>query len=541
MGFEANQGLVGQKLGQYQIESILGRGGMGTVYRGTHEKIGRIAAIKVLSDALALNDEFVSRFVNEAKVVNNIRHKSIIDIVEFIEEDNPRRVAYIMELVEGPTLTELLKSRPLNLVEAVNIAIQIASAMKAVHAVGVIHRDLKPDNILIDDSDDLDLTQAGSIRILDFGIAKLTGAENVGHRTATGAIIGTPVYMAPEQASIHEITTACDVFAVGEILYELVTGKRIFTGDNMQILRAKVRGDMPQIAIQATGTSEQDLALAQALEVLVRDCLEYRPESRIDMEAVYDRLKELRESLQPMVRSASMATITPRAVSSEALSASGTGDKPELNSAAFQTNSITASGLLERASSPNFLKWGIIALALSVSIVLTAQWMYDGKTKAPTRVLKAKQQQVKAKDDAVAIPVEMISVQVTSEPLGALLIEPDSRQELGITPMAVEVTSGKTKKLEVRAKGYQTKFVALDGESRSVKLVLNRLVIKKPSRPAANSANNESKKTATPQNRPPVQPKKPVQKQPKKVYKPPAKKPPAPAMKKGEVPKWSDW
>ena len=160
MGFEKHTGLVGQTLGSYRLESVLGRGGMGTVYRGTHEKIGRVAAIKVLSDALASNEEFVSRFVNEAKVVNNIRHKSIIDIVEFIEEEQPRRVAYVMELIEGPTLQDQLKQGPLNIIEALNVGMQIASAMKAVHAVGVIHRDLKPENILIDASEDGDLSQS---------------------------------------------------------------------------------------------------------------------------------------------------------------------------------------------------------------------------------------------------------------------------------------------------------------------------------------------------------------------------------------------
>src|SRR5262245_52777050 len=140
---------LGAVLGGYQLDEVIGTGGMGAVYRATHVKLGRKAAIKVLSESLAGDPAYVSRFFHEARVVNEVGHPNIIDIIDFIETESPRRVAYVMELVEGPPLSKLLQVRRLSVRQSLNLTLQVLDALAAVHRINVIHRDLKPDNLLV--------------------------------------------------------------------------------------------------------------------------------------------------------------------------------------------------------------------------------------------------------------------------------------------------------------------------------------------------------------------------------------------------------
>lgn len=236
---------LGTVVGGYRLESVLGTGGMGAVYRATHLRLGRKAAVKVLSEALSADPTYVSRFFQEARVVNEVGHPNIIDIVDFIDgEGSPKRVAYVMELVEGPPLSRVLAQRPLTTRQSLNIALQLLDALAAVHRINVIHRDLKPDNILVVGSLDTDLSDRPAIKVLDFGIAKVNDQSAQQHRTNTGMMLGTPAYMAPEQAAGESVSAGTDIYAVGEILYEMLAGARLFIGPNMKILRLKV-GEIP--------------------------------------------------------------------------------------------------------------------------------------------------------------------------------------------------------------------------------------------------------------------------------------------------------
>ena len=216
-------------LGSYRILHELSTGGMGTVYRAQHVLLGRPAAVKLLRRDLTTSPELVQRFVNEARAVTACKHPGIVEVYDFgYTEDGHAFI--VMEFLEGESLGRRLARLRLTEIEAAAIAAGIASALKAAHRVGVIHRDLKPDNVfLVPDPDGgLDRT-----KVLDFGIAKLAdGAPSSSQNTQTGALIGTPLYMAPEQArAAAAIDHRADLYSLGCILYHMLVGRPPFVAE----------------------------------------------------------------------------------------------------------------------------------------------------------------------------------------------------------------------------------------------------------------------------------------------------------------------
>lgn len=277
---------LGEVIGAYRLERVIGQGGMGCVYAAVHSRLGRRAAVKVLSGALAADSSYVSRFFHEAKIVNDIQHPNIIDIIDFIEQKEPLRVAYVMELLSGPSLGASLKVRRLSWVQAANIGLQLAGALEAVHNVGVVHRDLKPDNIIIITPLAMDLSLRPSIKVLDFGIAKSSDPD-LDHHTAPGAMIGTPMYMAPEQVIGAAVSPATDVYAFGEILYEMLAGKRLFSGDVPTVLAMKMRHEIPEARLA------EETPGRERLEALIRGCVAAKPSDRPSLAAAVGILLEL--------------------------------------------------------------------------------------------------------------------------------------------------------------------------------------------------------------------------------------------------------
>jgi serine/threonine-protein kinase len=230
------QKLVGKVMeGKYKILRVLGEGGMGVVYEANHTLIGRRLAVKVLHPDVSTMDDLVERFYNEARTAAAIGHEHIIEITDMGSHNGAPFI--VMEFLEGHALTDLMQERVFSMDEAVAISLQVLDALNAVHAAGVIHRDLKPDNVHI-------LNKAGRqfVKILDFGISKLKTPEVQDmHLTRTGTVLGTPYYMAPEQAAgkkdqDHRI----DIYAAGVILYEMLTGALPYTGDNYNALLAAI-------------------------------------------------------------------------------------------------------------------------------------------------------------------------------------------------------------------------------------------------------------------------------------------------------------
>jgi serine/threonine-protein kinase len=222
--------MIGQAVGSYVITSLLGEGGMGKVYLARHTLIGRKAAVKILNPDIASDEEAVSRFFTEARLVNDIRHPNIVEITDFGQFSS--FYCIVMELLEGETLAARLhRSRTLDEATVVRIFRQVTSALGAAHEQGMVHRDVKPENIFLRNHPDY----PDFVKVLDFGIAKLlTTNSAVGHHTKTGTVIGTPAYMSPEQClGEASLDLRSDIYSLGVVLYEALTGRQPFVGDTL--------------------------------------------------------------------------------------------------------------------------------------------------------------------------------------------------------------------------------------------------------------------------------------------------------------------
>ncbi len=231
-------GLVGQKIDVYEIVRLLGKGGMGEVYEARHTLIGRTCAIKVLSPDENMTEELLARMVREARAASMLGHPNIVQIYDF-RMDSSGRFFMAMELLEGRSLADLMSEHHTFTSKiAASITLQILSALAAAHAKGVVHRDLKPDNIFLA----TDSTGNAKVKLLDFGISKFTSKVAGDMRlTQTGAVLGTPYYMSPEQAEGRkDLDTRSDLWSCGTILYEMVTGRVPFYGESYNQVMAAI-------------------------------------------------------------------------------------------------------------------------------------------------------------------------------------------------------------------------------------------------------------------------------------------------------------
>jgi eukaryotic-like serine/threonine-protein kinase len=230
--------LLGTTLaGKYRIDERLSEGGMGTVYRGTHVLMEKTVAVKVLRPALAADEKIVARFSREARAASRISHPNALSVTDFGEDENGN-VFLVMEFLSGKTLKQLIRDEgPLPLSRVVDITRQVGDALNAAHSQGVVHRDLKSDNIML-----LDTTSGDHAKVLDFGIAKINepdGAVDT-NLTAPNLVIGTPQYMSPEQCSQDsEVDARSDIYAFGVILYEMLVGHVPFSGDSPTMVMMK--------------------------------------------------------------------------------------------------------------------------------------------------------------------------------------------------------------------------------------------------------------------------------------------------------------
>ena len=252
-----------EKLGPYQIENPIGRGGMGTVYRGVNGDTGEPAAVKVLSSLLAADEAFRERFNAEIETLRALKHPNIVQLYGYGEQDG--HVFFAMELVEGTSLEEELQNgRRLEWRETLRIGVEVCRALKHAHDCGVIHRDLKPANLL--------LTQDEQIKLTDFGIAKLFGHSQM---TALGGVLGTADYMAPEQAEGRPVTPRSDLYSLGSVLYALLTGRPPFRGKSMGEVLHLLRYAEPK------PVRNRNPEVPAALEKIIIQLLEKDPRKRI--------------------------------------------------------------------------------------------------------------------------------------------------------------------------------------------------------------------------------------------------------------------
>ena len=265
----------GTRVGAYQVTAHIGEGGMGEVYRATDTVLGRSVAIKILPESFASDPERLARFELEAKTLASLNHPNIAQIYGFEKaNDIP---ALVMELVEGPTLAERLAGGAMPIAEALEVAKQMADGLEAAHEKGIVHRDLKPANVKI--------TLQGTVKILDFGLAAVTRGSAPNDVSAThsptlmlatsaGVIMGTVAYMSPEQASGKPVDKRADIWAFGVVLWEMLTGKRLFEGETASHTMAFVLTKEPDWAVLPP-------SIPEPVRRMLRRCLEKAPRRRL--------------------------------------------------------------------------------------------------------------------------------------------------------------------------------------------------------------------------------------------------------------------
>ncbi|HEY6105026.1 MAG TPA: serine/threonine-protein kinase, partial [Anaeromyxobacteraceae bacterium] len=267
----ASPGLIGVILGdRYRLLSRIGEGGMGTVYLAEHVALGKRVAVKVLRLEYSRDEELVRRFEQEARAASQIGHENIVDVMDFGRTPG-RSLYFVMEALEGESLARLIhRGGALPVDRALGVLSQICRALGAAHARGVVHRDLKPENVLLvarDDGTDL-------VKVLDFGISKTHGVPDGGRITRAGSIIGTPEYMAPEQAMATAVDHRCDVYAFGVLAYEMFTGSLPFQGETPLATLLKHQGEPPE------PPTRRRPDLPPEAEAMVLRALVKRPEGR---------------------------------------------------------------------------------------------------------------------------------------------------------------------------------------------------------------------------------------------------------------------
>jgi serine/threonine-protein kinase len=457
--------LIGSKVGNYRLVKQLGAGGMGVVYSAEHELMGKMAAVKLLLPELSAHQDIVGRFFNEAKAATKIQHPGIVDVYDFGYHASGH--AYIvMEFLQGQSLTELLK-QGLQFGRAVDIAWQLASALGAAHKRGIVHRDIKPDNIFV--VPDPATPTGDRVKVLDFGIAKLSADDGVSMKTRTGTVMGTPVYMSPEQCrGSGEIDHRSDIYSMGVIMYEMACGQPPFVRNGFgELITA-------HIIEEPTPLSEVNPSVPGTFDAVVMKCLEKEPQAR------YQSTAEIE---------AELGAINPEAMTNvtkipAVQRAGGTGRSklrsnrslrsmaPKAGDGAFQ---ITSPGLGPESPTAFELpptgggKKKMIGVGVGVLVAagIGVAVMSGGKDKpAPAPAPVAAPAPVRAPDPGVPA----VKIQVASTPAGASVLRAEDGAFLGRTPYQASFPkSSKELTLVVRQEGYEDQRVVLplveDGKS----------------------------------------------------------------------------
>jgi serine/threonine-protein kinase len=427
--------VIGERYGNYQAISLLGEGGMGAVYLAEHPGIGRRVAVKVLRSEMDHDPQLLTRFLNEARAANAIRHPNIIEVLD--SGTTPRGASYlVMELLEGEALSARIKrlSR-LDEKSAIEIAMQTALGLGAAHAKGITHRDLKPDNLfIIPEPTDVGRER---VKILDFGIAKLHKLAGDSLKTRTGTLMGTPIYMSPEQClGTREVDHRSDVYSLGVILFELLAGRPPFVSEGFgELLSMHLHEPPPslrELAPQVTPQTEQ----------VVLRMLAKKPEAR------FSSMAEVRAAL-------AAAGKLPNAISPEhkvgttdpfgggqTLAAQTGQPKPKT----VPPTTLTPGGMVREAIPGTTIKvakksWLVVGIGATVVVAAAvAAVALRNPPAPPTPAVRPAPPPAPAPPPPAKAPTT-VRVRLESTPAGARVVRVRDGVVLGTTPETIELQS----------------------------------------------------------------------------------------------------
>jgi serine/threonine protein kinase len=342
--------LTGKQFGPYRIMGPLGEGGMASVYKAYQPSVDRYVAIKVLPRQFADDPQFFGRFEREAKVLAKLQHPHILPVHDYGQTDNYTYI--VMPFVESGDLSDIIGQKRLSLAETTRIISQIGDALDYAHSQGIIHRDIKPSNILVD--------QRGNCLLTDFGIAKMVEGSTE-RLTVTGGIIGTPAYMSPEQGLGQTLDGRSDIYALGVILYEMITGQVPFDAETPMAVMIKHIYDPLQ------PPREFDAAIPESIERVVLKAMAKQPEDR------FMRAGDMVQALQAAVHTAE--TVVPAAPDATIAVNADTADQTlELSSAKVSQGDIpppvSTAGATSQTGSNPLLLWGGLGLMMLLVVIV---------------------------------------------------------------------------------------------------------------------------------------------------------------------------
>jgi serine/threonine protein kinase/TolA-binding protein len=424
--------LVGQTLGHYKILDQLGAGGMGVVYRAQDTKLGRQVALKVLpTSSNSASDEAVERFRREARTASSLNHQNICTIYSFDEHEGQLYLA--MELLDGEPLDRRLSGRPLDLRQMLDISAQVADALDAAHAEGILHRDVKPANIF--------LTRRGPVKVLDFGLAKLSPEYrrrsdrlDAKHETriaehftsAVGTTVGTIAYMSPEQARGDDVDPRTDLFSFGVVLYEMATGRQSFPGHTTAVVFDGIlnRDPVPPSTLNAALPPELDRIISKALE---KD-RSLRYQTAADIGADLKRLrrdsgsKSGMPAISGVIATADAATVVINSSPTVIGAPSGIGSAPTITSAPIPQRPSDPSAVIRAAAKTPWF-WGAGAAVLTIAAVAAGVGAYlanrGGAPPQQTQTITPAPAQAAAPAPAVVDPTPVNASGTDTPPAGA--------------------------------------------------------------------------------------------------------------------------
>ncbi|HYQ46171.1 MAG TPA: serine/threonine-protein kinase [Polyangiaceae bacterium] len=454
--------------GRYKVEALLGEGGMGVVYRCVHTIIGKKVAMKVLRADLARDAEVTERFLNEAKAASSIGNAHIIDISDFGQF--PDGAAYfVMEYLNGQPMSKLVEgAQPLPVQRILHLARQIAEGLSAAHAANIVHRDLKPDNIFLVDRGG----QRDFVKILDFGIAKVSSSAEGSKLTRAGAVFGTPHYMSPEQAAGQPVDHRGDIYSFGVILYELASGRLPFDADNFMGILTQHMYKAP-VPIRALVPVPQDVP--PGLEAIILKCLSKRPEHR------YQSMHELILEFDRM-----NAGAVPDAVP-EMMARSGGFNVPVdyfMKGQMPQPVPATPSQppRARRSRLPLYAGIAGVLAAICIVVAIFAKSQSSSALQTPQTTVDAEGKPSKAVDsNAATVPASATTaapsttkqVLLAAVPIDAHVFR--NAEDLGQSPVMIAVEDGQSVELEIKRDGYKPDKITLDGSKTREVVKLDKL------------------------------------------------------------------